>query len=137
MKKPLFVCLLFMLSLSKHCAAQLTFHWRQYSGPVTATIDNPDTSTTMVRGLNQVGIYGFELTVTSDSTGLSGIDSMTVTVIKGSLGIETDSVYHIERPKITRLEIKTAAHGDKIYLYIKSPKAQQIQCFIADITGRM
>ena len=139
MKKPLFICLLtfVILSLSKHCAAQLHFHWRQYSGPVTGHIQNADTSTTEVTGLDQVGIYGFELTVTSDSTGLSGKDSMTVTVINGVLGIEHDSVYHPIRPKITKLEIQTAVRGDLIYLLIKSPRPQKIQCGICDITGRM
>jgi hypothetical protein len=141
MKKLLFFAFVLVwciaLSFSK-CSAQLHFHWRQYSGPVTGHIQNADTSTTEVTGLDQVGIYGFELTVTSDSTGLSGKDSMTVTVIKGVLGIEQDSVYHpIRRPKIKKLEIQTAVRGDKIYLLIKSPRQQQIQAAICDITGRM
>lgn len=144
MKKPLFVGLLcVILSLSKGLQAQLRFHWRQYSGPVTGHIQNADTSTTEVTGLMQVGIYGFELTVSlyaTDSIGMpitiSGKDSMTVTVIAGTLGIESDSVYHIERPKITKLEIKTAVYGDNIYVIIKSPKSQKIDCAIYDIAGR-
>lgn len=119
------------------CAsAQINFHWRQYSGPLQTTIVNPDSANTLVTGLNQVGIYGYEFTISDTSATWESKDSMTVTVIKGVLSIKPDSVYHIKRPVIKDLEIKVFARSSDIFIEIKSPKPQEIECAITDISGR-
>ena len=114
--------------------AQMKFFWRQYSGPVQTTIANPDSASTEVTGLNKVGIYGFEFTV-SNEFGLSK-DSCLVTVIKGALDISHDSIYHFERPEIKALEIKSIARATDIYVQIKSPRQQTIKCILYDVVGR-
>lgn len=140
MKKlfPLFLCLLatVTLSLSKGEAQCLdcTFHWRQYSGPVTTDIKNPDSTTTLVTGLNKVGIYNFEFIVTNPFG--ESRDSCSVTVTNGTLSIHPDSVYHFQRPKITKLEIKSIIRTNDIYLQIKSPKPQDMKIIICDVLGR-
>lgn len=125
----LFVCLLWQIS-----SAQMKFFWRQYSGPVQTQIINPDSASTEVKGLNKVGIYGFEFTV-SNAFGLSK-DSCLITVINGALDIKHDSVYHIDRPEIKALEIKSIARATDIYIQIKSPRQQTIKCIIYDVVGR-
>lgn len=114
--------------------AQMKFFWRQYSGPVQTQIINPDSASTEVKGLNKVGIYRFEFTV-SNAFGLSK-DSCLVTVINGALDIKHDSVYHIDRPEIKALEIKSIARATDIYIQIKSPRQQTIKCIIYDVVGR-
>lgn len=112
----------------------MSFHWRQISGPVQTDIRNPDSANTQVTGLNVVGIYNYEFAVTNAFG--TGLDTCSVTVIKGALSIQQDSVYHFQRPEIKNLEIKAIVQGDKILLQIKSPKVQQITCFISDMMGR-
>lgn len=125
---------IFFLLLSTKGISQMKFHWRQYSGPVQTMIQNPDSPKTLVTGLKKVGIYGYEFSVKNDFG--ECLDSCTVTVIGGTLSISRDSIYHLERPKITRLEIKTIVRSNDILLQIKSPGQQQISCMICDITGR-
>ena len=131
--KPL-LTILIILTLSNGVSAQMKFHWRQYSGPITTTIQNPDSPKTEATGLNKVGIYGYELQVSNDIG--SGFDSCLVTVISGALGIHVDTVYHLQRPKITKLEIKAIVRSGDIFLQIKSPRQQEMSCMICDILGR-
>lgn len=124
------LCLV-ILSLSK---GQNKFFWRQYSGPVQTIILNPDSANTIATGLNLVGIYGYELSV-SNEFGLDK-DSCLVTVINGVLALDNDTAYHIQRPDIKKLEIKMIARTNDIYIQIKSPRLQTIECILCDITGR-
>ena len=127
-----FTILLLMFSF---CAsAQITFHWRQLSGPLQTKIINPDSANTLVTGLNQVGIYEFEFSITNEFG--TGKDTCSVTVISGVLSIQPDSVYHFQRPEIKKLDIKMIVQGNKILIQIKSPKPQQITCFLYDFMGR-
>lgn len=118
------------------CAsAQMTFHWRQIAGPKTALIANPDSATTLVKELYLPGKYEFEFSVTN-AFGV-GRDSVTITVLPATvLAITPDSTYHITRPEIKKLEIKAIARSGDIFIQIKSPKFQRIECALYDITGR-
>jgi hypothetical protein len=124
----------FAISLQSLCSAQTTFHWRQISGPVQTIIVSPDSANTKVTGLNQVGIYGYEFSVTNMFGTAS--DTCTITAVAGSLSVKPDSVYHFKRPKIKKLDIKMIARSSDIYVQIKSPKVQQVTCFLLDVLGR-
>lgn len=54
------------------------YSWTQFSGPSTATIVSPSSSTTVINSLIQ-GVYVFQLKVT-DNFGLTGVDTMSVVV---------------------------------------------------------
>jgi hypothetical protein len=56
-----------------------TLNWVQESGPVTATIVSPSSTTTTVTGMTTAGSYIFVLFAT-DNNGLTAYGSMTVTV---------------------------------------------------------
>lgn len=124
------------VGLLQTASAQFNFHWRQYSGPLQTNIVNPDSANTLVTGLNQVGIYGYEFTLSDSSKTWESKDSMTVTVTDGVLSIKPDSAYHVTRPQIKDLEIKVFARTSDIFIQIKSPKQQQIECTISDMLGR-
>lgn len=136
MKKIITVTLSFViLSLSKGLTAQMTFHWRQYSGRIQTNIVNPDSANTLVTGLTLEGQYGYELTV-SNAFG-EDKDSCIITVLRDrTLSIINDTSYHIERPEIKNLEIKMITRASDIFLQIKSPRQQEIKCIIYDIVGR-
>lgn len=59
-----------------------TWHWRQLSGPSTATLGTPDSATTNAGSL-VAGTYSFELAVTDDSLAVAR-DTMNVTVSTGT-----------------------------------------------------
>lgn len=112
----------------------MKFHWRQYSGPATAVIEHPDRPMSAATGLTRIGTYGFELTV-ENAFGI-GRDSFLVNITRGVLSINPDPVFHIQRPKITKLEIKSILRTGDILLQVKSPRKQKIKCIICDILGR-
>ena len=56
-----------------------TLNWVQESGPVTATIVSPSSTTTTVTGMTTAGSYIFVLFATNDN-GMTAYGSMTVTV---------------------------------------------------------
>lgn len=116
-----------------NCFSQMQFHWRQISGPVQTNIIDPDSAKTQVNGLYEMGIYEFELSVTNDFG--AGLDTCAVTVTAGTLDIKKDSVFHL-RPVIKTLEIKTITRASDIFVQIKSPKFQQLECALYDLTGR-
>ena len=122
--------LFFAISLQ----AQTTFHWRQISGPLQTVIAKPDSANTQVTGLNQVGIYGYEFSLTNEFG--TGLDTCTVTVIKGPLNIQPDSVYHFHKPQIKKLDIKMIARASDIYIQVQSPTFQTITCTLYDFMGR-
>jgi hypothetical protein len=57
----------------------VSFSWRTLSGPSTISLTNPDNAISPVDGLNDLGNYVFELTVT-DTDNLSGKDTVMVTL---------------------------------------------------------
>lgn len=117
------------------CAAQLSFHWRQTTGPVQTSIAQPDSANTLVKGLFVPGKYEYELTV-SNVFG-EDKDSVVITVLPGSvLSINPDEPYQITRPEIKRLEIKAMARASDIFIQIKSPRVQKIECGLFDMYGR-
>jgi hypothetical protein len=63
-----------------------TLNWVQESGPVTATIVSPSSTTTTVTGMTTAGTYVFVLFATDDN-GLSAYGSMTVWVNAESAGV--------------------------------------------------
>lgn len=129
------ITILFVLFSSFTVNAQMQFHWRQVSGPVPTVIDNPDSANTIVKQLNLPGNYEYELTVTNAFG--EDKDSVTITVLPGTvLAIRPDSLYYITRPEIKKLEIKVMARASDIFIQIKSPRMQEIECGLFDIYGR-
>lgn len=114
--------------------AQFIYHWKQITGPIQAIIADPDSANTEVSGLNQVGIYQFEFSVTNEFG--TGKDTCKITVISGALSIQPDSVFHLQRPRIKKLEIKAIARSSDIFIQIKSPRMQTITCVLYDAIGR-
>lgn len=61
----------------------VSYLWSQMSGPNTATIRNPGAASTHITGVVS-GKYVFQLTAT-DNNGATGVDTVTVTIIKPQL----------------------------------------------------
>ena len=95
-----------------------TYHWKQVSGSISVTIATPDKDTTEVTGLNVPGEYKFEFAACNDFG--CGYDTVKVTVFPADVAAIDTTKIKIERPQITKLEIKMLQRPAEIWFEIQS-----------------
>lgn len=132
------VATILALICSLSARGQMTFHWRQVSGPMDAYIVNPDSSTTVVSGLNLPGKYGFEFSATNLFG--TGKDTQYVTVFppKEVLALDDNPRprVSIRPPTPTKFEVKVLLRGNEILAEIKSPQPQKVTIWLCNVLGQ-
>lgn len=109
------------------------FNWQQISGE-KVTLISPDSIKCQVI-INDLGEYLFKLTVSNKCC--SRADSTLITVISGPLSINPDTIKVPQREQIKELSVRLDVRNSDILAEIKSPRRQEMQAYVYDITGRL
>ncbi|HEY5370531.1 MAG TPA: T9SS type A sorting domain-containing protein [Hanamia sp.] len=102
------------------------YFWNQLSGPSVSTILSNNTAVTNITNLVE-GTYEFELTVT-DTKGLTGKDTVSVTVASGRFAREDNSLKVYPNPvhDIATIEINSGKSNTKLTIVITDMRGETV-----------
>jgi hypothetical protein len=115
----------------------VSYLWRQISGPTSASILSENAAVTNVSNLSE-GTYEFELTVT-DNKGLTGKDSIKVTVALGRTGTDPIGIKVYPNPvyDIATLEINSGKESTNLMVIITDMNGKTVyrKSFVSSVSG--